>query len=98
MRSVLEIAAQRQGAQPRAEKTRIIWTTCRVLNFRASHLAFREDDARHRARNTAENMTTLRHFALDIIKSDTKHKLGVANTRKRAGWDRNYLIELLTNA
>ena len=57
-----------------------------------------EDDARHRARNTAENMTTLRHFALDIIKSDTKRKLGVANTRKRAGWDRNYLIELLTNA
>lgn len=61
-------------------------------------LAFREDEARHRARNTAENMTTLRHFALDIIKSDKKRKLGVANTRKRAGWDRSYLIELLTGA
>lgn len=61
-------------------------------------LAFREDDARHRAKNTAENMTTLRHFALDIIKSDTKRKLGVANTRKRAGWDRNYLTRLLTKA
>jgi hypothetical protein len=35
---------------------------------------------------------------LDIIKSDKKRKLGVANTRKRAGWDRNYLIELLTGA
>jgi hypothetical protein len=43
-------------------------------------------------------MTTLRHFALDIIKSDKKRKLGVANTRKRAGWDRSYLIELLTGA
>jgi predicted transposase YbfD/YdcC len=61
-------------------------------------LAFREDEARHRARNTAEDMTTLRHFALDIIKSDTRRKLGVANTRKRAGWDRGYLIELLTGA
>jgi len=61
-------------------------------------LAFREDEARHRARNTAENMTTLRHFALDIIKADKKRKLGVANTRKRAGWDRSYLIELLTGA
>ena len=48
--------------------------------------------------HTAENMTTLRHFALDIIKSDTKRKLGVANARKRAGWDRNYLIELLKGA
>jgi predicted transposase YbfD/YdcC len=61
-------------------------------------LAFREDEARHRAKNTAQNMTTLRHFALNIIKSDSKRKLGVANSRKRAGWDRNYLIELLTHA
>jgi len=43
-------------------------------------------------------MTTLRHFALNIIKSDADRKLGVANTRKRAGWDRDYLVKLLTNA
>ncbi len=61
-------------------------------------LAFREDEARHRAKNTAVNMTTLRHFALNIIKSDPDRKLGVANTRKRAGWDRDYLIKLLTDA
>ena len=60
-------------------------------------LAFREDKARHRAKNTAQNMTTLRHFALNIIKSDPNRKLGVANTRKRAGWDRECLIKLLTN-
>lgn len=61
-------------------------------------IAFREDEARHRAKNTAQNMTTLRHFALNIIKQDPDRKLGVANTRKRAGWDRNYLIKLLTTA
>jgi hypothetical protein len=60
-------------------------------------MAFREDDARHRARNAAQNMTTLRHFALNIIKQDKARPLGVANSRKRAGWDRRYLIELLTN-
>jgi hypothetical protein len=43
-------------------------------------------------------MATLRHFAVDIIKFDKRRKLGVANTRKRAGWDRSYLIELLTGA
>lgn len=58
-------------------------------------MAFREDEARHRARNTAQNMTTLRHFALNIVKSDKRRKLGVANSRKRAGWDRSYLLELL---
>jgi len=60
--------------------------------------AFREDEARHRARNTAQNMTTLRHFALNIIKGDKARKLGVANTRKRAGWDRGYLLDLLKGA
>ena len=61
-------------------------------------MAFREDEARHRAKNTAQNMATLRHFALNVIKQDKARKLGVANSRKRAGWDRNYLVSLLTNA
>jgi hypothetical protein len=29
------------------------------------------------------------------LKPDTKRKLGYANARKRAGWDRSYLVELL---
>lgn len=58
-------------------------------------LAFREDEARHRARNAAANMTTLRHFALGIVKQDTTRKVGVANSRKRAGFDRGYLIQLI---
>lgn len=59
-------------------------------------IAFREDEARHRARNTAQNMATLRHFALNILKQDSERKLGIANSRKRAGWDRAYLLKLLT--
>lgn len=58
-------------------------------------VAFREDDARHRARNTAQNLATLRHFALNIVRQDSERKVGVANSRKRAGFDRSYLITLL---
>jgi predicted transposase YbfD/YdcC len=61
-------------------------------------MAFREDEARHRARNTAQNLTTLRHFTLNVIKRDAKRKVGVSNSRKRAGWDRNYLLALLIGA
>lgn len=61
-------------------------------------VAFREDDARHRARNTARNMATLRHFALNIVNQDTDRKVGISNSRKRASWDKNYLIKLLTCA
>jgi hypothetical protein len=44
----------------------------------------------------APDLTTLRHFALNIIKQDTERKVGVANARKRAGWDRAYLLQRLT--
>jgi predicted transposase YbfD/YdcC len=61
-------------------------------------LAFREDEARHRARNAAANLTTLRHFALSLVKQDPTRKLGVANSRKRAGFDRSYLVQLFQGA
>lgn len=58
-------------------------------------MAFHEDSARHRAGNCAQNLTTLRHVALDLLRSETTNKLGVANRRKCAGWDRSYLLKVL---
>lgn len=84
-------------AQSLAHHIRRHWSVENELHW-VLDMAFREDEARHRARNTAQNMTILRHFALNIIKQDPLRKLGVANSRKRAGWDRNYLISLLTAA
>jgi predicted transposase YbfD/YdcC len=87
-----EATAERTGTLIRAHwgvESKLHW----VLD-----IAFREDDARHRAHNTAKNLATLRHFALNIVRQDRERKLGVANSRKRAGWDRGYLIKLLTNA
>jgi len=59
-------------------------------------IAFREDEARHRAKNTAQNLGTLRHFALNIVKQDKKRKVGIHTCRQRAGWDKGYLLQLLT--
>lgn len=61
-------------------------------------MAFREDEARHRARNVGKNMTIIRQFALNVIKGDKNRKVGVANSRKRAGWNKNYLLELITKS
>jgi predicted transposase YbfD/YdcC len=61
-------------------------------------LAFREDEARHRAKNAAANMATLRHFALALVKQDATRKVGVANSRKRAAFDRSYLVQLIRGA
>jgi predicted transposase YbfD/YdcC len=60
-------------------------------------MGFREDEARHRAGHLAQNFTTLRHFALNLLKRDPARKLGIANSRKRAGWDHDYLLQVLTS-
>jgi len=88
---------QQQAAATVADIIRRHWSIENSLHW-VLDLAFREDEARHRARNTAQNLTTLRHFALNIVKQDRSRKVGVATARKRAGWDRAYLIKLLTNA
>ena len=61
-------------------------------------MAFREDEARHRAKNCAANFATLRHFALNLLKQDKTQKVGVANKRKVAGWNKEYLLHVLTGA
>ncbi len=80
-----------------AQEIRRHWSIENSLHW-VFDLAFREDAARHRASHTAENTTTLHHCALNIVKSAPDRKPGVADTRKRAGWDRDSLDKLLTNA
>ena len=43
-------------------------------------------------------MMRLRRWVLNMIKVSPNRKVGVANSRKRAGWDHEYLIELLMGA
>ena len=41
-------------------------------------------------------MSVLRHMALNLIRRESHHKRGVKARRKRAGWDRYYLLQILT--
>jgi predicted transposase YbfD/YdcC len=50
-------------------------------------VAFREDESRVRSGNGAENLSTLRRIALNMLKQETTSKGGTAAKRKRAGWD-----------
>ena len=58
-------------------------------------VAFREDDCRIRIGEAAQNFAILRRIALNLLKSDTTTKLGVANKRLKAGWNVDYLGKLL---
>jgi hypothetical protein len=57
--------------------------------------AFEEDAQRTRLGNSAANMAILRHIALNLIKSDTKAKIGIKNRRLKAGWDDDYLLTIV---
>ena len=57
--------------------------------------AFDEDSQRTRLGNSAANMSIIRHIALNLIKSDKTAKIGVKNRRLKAGWDDDYLLQIL---
>lgn len=81
-------------AKTAAESIRGHWSIENNLHW-VLDMAFGDDNARHRAGNTADNFAILRHFALNLIKADKTRKLGVANSRKMAGWNNDYLMTLL---
>lgn len=58
-------------------------------------VAFLEDHSRARKDNAQANLVTLRHIALNILKQDRTSKVGIKAKRKRAGWDKAYLLQLL---
>lgn len=58
-------------------------------------IAFREDDSRIRKDHGPENMTTLRHIALNLLKQDKSIKVGIKSKRKNAGWNERYLLRVL---
>ena len=59
-------------------------------------VSVREDDGRIRQGAGAQTLSGLRHIALNLIRRESSHKRGVKARRKRAGWDRRYLLHILT--
>ena len=50
-------------------------------------VSFGEDGSMIRIGQAAENMSTLRRLALNLVKGEKSLKIGVAAKRKRAGWE-----------
>lgn len=58
-------------------------------------VAFDEDSLKARAGNVAGNLSLVRKMTMAILKQDTTTDGGVELRRKRAGWDPDYLLQLL---
>lgn len=58
---------------------------------------FDEDACRIRKDNAPQNFAVLRHIALNLLRQEKTHQRGIKAKQKRAGWDNDYLTQLLTN-
>ena len=59
-------------------------------------VSFDEDACRIRTDKGAQTFAVLRHIALNLLRREPHHKRGIKARRKRAGWDRDYLFQVLT--
>ena len=59
-------------------------------------VSFDEDACRIRKDKGAQTFSVLRHIALNLLRRESQHKRGIKARRKRAGWDRGYLLQVLT--
>ena len=59
-------------------------------------MAFGEDSSRIRKDNAPQNLATLRHLALNLLRQERTDKNGVKARRLRAGWDNDFLLQVLT--
>lgn len=78
-----------------AQAVREHWGVENALHW-VLDVSFREDDCRIRQGNGAQNMAVLRHMALNLLQRESGHKRGIKARRKRAGWDRDYLFQVLS--
>lgn len=56
---------------------------------------FHEDQSRKRAGNAAQNFSLVNKIALTLLKKDISSSRSIKIKRKRAGWDRDFLIKVL---
>ena len=58
-------------------------------------IAFREDDSRVRTGYADHNLAVLRHIALNLLRQEQTAKVGVKTKRLKAGWNNQYLLNVL---
>ena len=58
-------------------------------------VCFNEDSCRVRVGNAAENLARLRRVGLMLLKNEKSCKLGIKTKRRKAGYQRDYLLKVL---
>jgi len=88
------ILSKKLTARQFAKAVRSHWSIENNLHWQLD-VTFREDQCRLRRGNADANFSTLRRAALSLLKNNHALKIGVKNKRLAAGWDDEYLAQIL---
>lgn len=58
-------------------------------------IGFREDAARSRSGNSAENLAVVRHIGINLLKQEKTSRRAIKGKRLKAAWDNDYLSKIL---
>lgn len=58
-------------------------------------MAFSEDGSRVRKDHAPQNLATLRHLALNLLRQEKTDKTGFKNWRLGAGWENDFLLQVI---
>lgn len=70
------------------------WSVENKLHWQLD-VTYGKDDCKVRKDNGAENFSVIRQATLNLLKADKKTKAGIKNKRSKAGWDKNYMLNVL---
>jgi len=88
------LASLMPNAKLAADAVRAHWTIENSLHW-VLDLAFREDDLRVRVGNAPENLALIRKLTHSLLQQEKTLKRGIKTKRRKAGWDRSYLLTVL---
>lgn len=83
------VRAKRMGSYIRGH-----WSVENNLHWQLD-ISFNEDRRRIRKDHGAENFSRLCRIALNLLKSESTLKIGIAGKRKTCGWDNQYLLKVV---
>ena len=90
------ITSLSKNAEELAEYVRGHWSIENQLHW-ILDVTFGEDNSRIRKDNAPENLAVIRHIALNLLKLDKSSSFSIKGKRNKAGWDDNYLLQLVKN-
>lgn len=70
------------------------WSVENKLHWQLD-ISYGEDDCKIHKDNGAENFSVIRRATLNLLKADKKTKAGIKNKRSKAGWDKDYMLQIL---